>query len=583
MGPGTDPTTTRTGSMLDARDSTVRGRTEAWVAGARTVWLPTAAEMGALDREAVASGATTERTLIEAAGREVARRIQHHWPEGRVVAVAGRGHNGADALVALRTLHAWGRDVAAVLASDTPPDPDVLIGWDLPLLPREDLVSACAGAAVVLDGILGTGVKGAPREPQASLIEGLNALDAPVAAVDGPSGADFSSGAVAGSCVRARLTVCLGWPNLGLLRYPARDFCGRIEAVEIGFPPPSSEMGARAITGRWVAETLVPREGDAHKGRAGYLTLIAGQSGMAGAAVLAARAALRGGVGILKVVGDPANREILQRACPGAIFVPWDDRNLLESALNALNESVVDVNVIPDLDQYRLLNQGIVEWGGLPWDDRKECVAAVEWAGALAVGPGLGRSEERLDLVERTLAVRDSRPVALDADGLTLFEGRPAHLAELLLPRDVVTPHPGELARLTGATVSEVLADPSEAARSASEMLGCVVLLKGAPSVISETGQPLRVSTTGGPEVASGGTGDVVTGLTGAYLAAGMSAADAGAAALFLIGVAAARSDEPAGHLAADIPDRLPAVRKELAGLPGSTGPLIFVSGVPGA
>ncbi len=525
--------------MLDARDSTVRGRTEAWVAGARTVWLPTAAEMGALDREAVASGATTERTLIEAAGREVARRIQHHWPEGRVVAVAGRGHNGADALVALRTLHAWGRDVAAVLASDTPPDPDVLIGWDLPLLPREDLVSACAGAAVVLDGILGTGVKGAPREPQASLIEGLNALDAPVAAVDGPSGADFSSGAVAGSCVRARLTVCLGWPNLGLLRYPARDFCGRIEAVEIGFPPPSSEMGARAITGRWVAETLVPREGDAHKGRAGYLTLIAGQSGMAGAAVLAARAALRGGVGILKVVGDPANREILQRACPGAIFVPWDDR--------------------------------------------KECAAAVEWAGALAVGPGLGRSEERLDLVERTLAVRDSRPLALDADGLTLFEGQPARLAELLLPRDVVTPHPGELARLTGATVSEVLADPSEAARSASEMLGCVVLLKGAPSVISETGQPLRVSTTGGPEVASGGTGDVVTGLTGAYLAAGMSAADAGAAALFLIGVAAARSDEPAGHLAADIPDRLPAVRKELAGLPGSTGPLIFVSGVPGA
>ena len=357
--------------------------------------------------------------------------------------------------------------------------------------------------------------------------------------MDGPSGADFSSGAVAGSCVRARLTVCLGWPNLGLLRYPARDFCGRIEAVEIGFPPPSSEMGARAITGRWVAETLVPREGDAHKGRAGYLTLIAGQSGMAGAAVLAARAALRGGVGILKVVGDPANREILQRACPGAIFVPWDDR--------------------------------------------KECAAAVEWAGALAVGPGLGRSEERLDLVERTLAVRDSRPLALDADGLTLFEGRPARLAELLLPRDVVTPHPGELARLTGATVGEVLADPSEAARSASEMLGCVVLLKGAPSVISETGQPLRVSTTGGPEVASGGTGDVVTGLTGAYLAAGMSAADAGAAALFLIGVAAARSDEPAGHLAADIPDRLPAVRKELAGLPGSTGPLIFVSGVPGA
>ena len=118
---------------------------EALAAGAETVWLPTADEMGKLDQEAVASGATTERTLIEAAGREVARRIQLHWPEGPVVAVAGRGHNGADALVALRTLRAWGRDVRAILSGPTPPDPDVLIGWDIPLDPSESLADACAG------------------------------------------------------------------------------------------------------------------------------------------------------------------------------------------------------------------------------------------------------------------------------------------------------------------------------------------------------------------------------------------------------------------------------------------------------
>jgi hydroxyethylthiazole kinase-like uncharacterized protein yjeF len=520
--------------MPDQRDTAVPIDEEAWAAGAETVWLPTADEMGDLDREAVASGATTERTLIETAGREVARRIQVHWPEGRVVAIAGRGHNGADALVALRTLRAWGRDVVAILASDAPPDPDVLVGWDISLQPPSDLPSACAGASVVLDGILGTGVTGAPRGPQASLIEHLNRLSVPVAAVDGPSGADFSTGAVAGACVRASLTIGLGWPNLGLLRHPARDYCGRIECVEIGFPPPSSPMGARAITGRWVTRTLIGRSRDAHKGRVGYLALIAGQSGMAGAAVLGARAALRGGVGILKILGDPANREILQRTCPGAIFVSWED----------------------EADRARV----------------------VEWAGALAIGPGLGRASERRKVVEEVLGSRGSRPVVLDADGLSVFEGGMSRLARLLNPGDIVTPHPGELARLTGASVDDILADPPSAARAAAEDLGCAVLLKGSPSYVVEAGQPLRVSTTGGPEVASGGTGDVVTGLIGAYLAAGMPPADAGSAALWLTGVAAGCSVEPAGHVASDIPDRLPEVRARVLELGPLRGSVIFVS-----
>lgn len=520
--------------MPDQRDTAVPIDEEAWASGAETVWLPTADEMGELDREAVASGSTTERTLIETAGREVARRIQSHWPEGRVVAVAGGGHNGADALVALRTLQAWGREVVAILASDNPPDPDVLVGWDISLQSSSDLSSACLGAAVVLDGILGTGATGAPREPQASLIEHLNRLGVHVAAVDGPSGADFSTGAVPGACVRASLTISLGWPNLGLLRHPARDYCGRIECVEIGFPPPSSPMGARAITGRWVKRTLIGRSRDAHKGRVGYLALIAGQSGMAGAAVLGARAALRGGVGILKILGDPANREILQRTCPGAIFVSWEDE---------------------------------ADW-----------VRVVEWAGALAIGPGLGRSDERKDLVERALGSRGSKPVVLDADGLSVFEGDMDRLSRLLSSTDVVTPHPGELARLTGASLDSILVDPPGVARAAAESLGCTVLLKGAPSWVAESGQPLRVSTTGGPEVASGGTGDVLTGLIGSYLAAGMAAADAAAAALWLIGIAAGSSVEPSGHLASDIPDRLPDVRSRVSELGSPGGPVIFVS-----
>ncbi|HKK08861.1 MAG TPA: NAD(P)H-hydrate epimerase, partial [Gemmatimonadota bacterium] len=211
------------------------GRADPFRAHAR-VWLPTSGEMARLDRDAVEGGHATERSLIEAAGREVARQVAVRFPEGRVAALVGSGHNGADALVALRTLRAWGRDVAAVGGGGAPPEPEVRAGWDVELRPPEALEETFARSGVVLDGLLGTGVSGPAREPQATHIARLNALGVPVVAVDGPSGADFTTGAVPGACVRADLTLTLGWPKLGLLLHPARGRCGRIVCVEIGFP-----------------------------------------------------------------------------------------------------------------------------------------------------------------------------------------------------------------------------------------------------------------------------------------------------------------------------------------------------------
>lgn len=505
----------------------------AWRGAAEVVWLPTADEMATLDRAATAGGATTERALIEAAGREVAHRIAARWPEGRVVAIAGRGHNGADALVALRCLAAWGREVVAVQAGPTLPEPDVLAGWALRMVGVEALPSLAANATVLIDGILGTGLSGPPRDPQAAVIEAVIASGRPVVAVDGPSGADLSTGAVAGACVRASLTVCLGWPKLGLLCYPAREFAGDIEAVEIGFPPPRESFGARAITARWVKAMLPARAPDAHKRDAGYLTLVAGREGMAGAAVLAARAALRGGVGILRVVSDPRNREILQRAVPGAIFVAWDDGSEVE--------------------------------------------ASIRWADAIAMGPGLGRQAAARELVEAVFALREERPIVLDADGLSVWAGRAGDLADCLAGGDVVTPHPGELGRVLDIPVPEVTADPRGQARSAANRLGCAVLLKGAPSLLARSGEPLRVATLGGGALAAGGTGDVLTGLVGAGLAAGMEAMDAATAALFLSGLAAAESAEPVGHIAEDLPDRLPEARVAVSGLGAPVGgPVLF-------
>ena len=513
-------------------------RPGAWRAGARRVWVPTAAEMAAFDRRTVERGVTVERALIECAGRELAHRVRAHWPDGPVTAVVGSGHNGADALVALRTLKAWGRPVRAFLATSESPDPDVLKGWEVSLESGDRLFDSPPSDGVILDGILGTGLKGPPRDPAARLIDRLNELSLPVVAVDGPSGADLDSGLVPGACVEADLTVTFGWPKLGLLRFPARDYAGVIEAVEIGFPPPDTDFGARAITGRWVAEVLPRRGPTAHKGSSGFVAVVAGQEGMAGAAILAVRAAMRGGAGIVRSVSDRANREIIQSSVPGAVFTPWDDP------------------------------VSVLETTG--------------WSHALAVGPGLGRDDTRRELVSRVLEARGERPVVLDADGLSVWEGATNALIERLRPADVLTPHPGELSRLLGADPQTIVADAPGFAREAAERFGCTVVLKGAPTLVAEADGLLRVATTGGTALAAGGTGDVLTGLIAAFLAAGASGADSAMSALLISGLAAEVGRHPAGHAASDIPDRIPAVRRAVESLPASVeGPVIFAVAHP--
>ncbi len=513
------------------------GRPGAWRAGALHVWVPTATEMAEFDRNTVAGGVTVERALIESAGRELAHRIQKHWPEGRVSAVAGSGHNGADALVALRTLHAWGRPVRAFLSTGVPPDPDVLKGWDIPLDPGERLFDSPPVDGVLVDGILGTGLKGPPRTEAARLIDRLNAMALPVVSVDGPSGADLDSGLVPGACVRADLTVTFGWPKLGLLRFPARSYAGVVEAVEIGFPPPRTEFGARAITGRWVAESLPERAANAHKGTSGYVAVVAGQEGMAGAATLAVRAAVCGGAGIVRCISDPANREILQSTVPVSVFTRWDDAAAV--------------------------------------------VEAIEWSHALAIGPGLGRGAGIRELVARVLDARGERPVVLDADGLSVWEGAEEPLIGRLKPGDVLTPHPGELARLIGMDAQAIVADAPAIALDVSERFGCTVVLKGAPTVVAADGL-LRVATVGGSALAAGGTGDVLTGLIAAFLAAGVSGPDAAMSALFISGLAAEAGGYPVGDSAAAFPDRIPVVRRAIESLPKSAdGPVIFVSAAP--
>lgn len=512
-------------------------RPEAWRLCDAEVWAPTASEMAAIDRRAVEAGLAAERTLIEAAGRELAHRVADAWPRGPVCALVGSGHNGADALVALRTLAAWGRTVRAVRGGSSPPDPEVRAGWPISFDSPEDFLEGPPTEGVVIDGLLGTGATGAPRDPMARLIERANGLGLPIVAADLPSGADASTGEVPGACVRADLTVCFGWPKLGLLRYPARGHAGRIEAVEIGFPPARTPARARVITARWVGELLRRRPPTGHKGTSGYLLLVAGAEGMAGASVLAGRAAYRAGAGIVRIAGDPANREIVQRAVPGAVWSDWDED---------------------------------------PSDD-------VEWAHALAVGPGLGRGPARRQLLDELLERRGDRPIVLDADGLNAYADDPAALADLLSGADVITPHPGELARLAERPPEQQDGGPPAAAVDAARRFGCVVVLKGNPTVVATADGELRVAVTGGPAMAVGGTGDVLTGAIGAALAAGYGAADAATVALLLTGLAAERTGfGDVGMVAEDLPPAIPDARMAVEALgPAPDGAVRFALRAP--
>jgi hydroxyethylthiazole kinase-like uncharacterized protein yjeF len=481
--------------------------------------VATGAEAAAFDRLSSESMGVPEAALMESAGRAAAEVVQRLHPRGEVVAVVGAGHNGGDALVALRTLTAWGRRVRAVVVGDRPEDDPLLHGWNVHAV-RDDRAGDAAWemlatADVVLDGILGTGATGVPRPRQARAIQAVNGAPVPVIALDLPSGVDSATGAVPGEAVRAEVTIAFGWPKLGTLLGEGRALRGRLIAVEIGFPPlPDAHFGAALITPSWAAVSRPQRELETHKYRVGTVLVVAGRPGMAGAAVLAARAALRTGAGLVYVASAPENRVVLQSAAPEAIFVDASDAGALA-----------------------------------------ERAAAVD---AVAVGPGIGTDAQG----ERVLgAVLDAgtQPLVLDADALTLLgAGRPRPLAQVAAARPaLLTPHVGEMERITKHGRDEIRARRVEIARATAAELGCVVLLKGLPSLVAAPGAPVLLDSVGTSDLATGGMGDVLTGTAGALLARGLEPRDAGALALHGTGRAAVRAGKGEGILPVDVVSHL--------------------------
>lgn len=479
--------------------------------GTEHVALLTAEEAAALDRRAQ-EGGIPERALMENAGRAAALVIHRLYPHGRVVAVVGSGNNGGDAMVALRSLHLRGRDVAYVPIGSSDPDPGLTAGIDLPRVDPGDADPALAGAGVIVDGILGTGVSGAPREPAASMIGRMNAAGPPILALDTPSGVDPTTGEVPGEAVDAAVTVMFGWPKLGGLFLPGRSRCGRILAVEIGFPPlQDHEYGAALITPDWARARLPARALDAHKNSVGRVVVVAGRKGMAGAAVVAGHSALRAGAGYARIVSDEANRVIIQSAVPVALFVDRADPGAVREAM--------------------------------------------ENADAVLVGPAMGTGDVGHGLLTVVLDALGDRGLVLDADALTLVAEHGG--LDGLGGRTLLTPHPGEMARLTGRSIPEIQADPVETARRFAEDHGVAVLLKGSPSVVAAPGAPVLVSSVGSSDLATAAMGDQLGGLATAFLAAGATPAHAAGLALLYGGRAAELADLGRSLTPMDVADRM--------------------------
>ncbi|HKV45797.1 MAG TPA: NAD(P)H-hydrate dehydratase, partial [bacterium] len=390
------------------------------------------------------------------------------------------------------------------------------------------LEAALGEADLIIDAIFGTGFRGPAQDLPARVIEAANASGAPILAVDLPSGVDAASGRADPPCIRAAATVAIALPKVGVVQYPAAAHAGRVYVADIGIPDAlvrEAAIPTSLATARWVDRTLPRRPANSHKGRFGRIGIVAGARGFAGAAVLAARGAIRAGAGLV-TAGLPASLvAMLPTALPEAMT-----RTLPETAAGTLSEEAY---------------QAVIE------------LAAA--SDVVAVGPGLSTHPEVVALLRRVLP-RIERPIVLDADGLNAFQGAARLLADLPGPL-VITPHPGEMARLLGRRTAEVESDRLQTAREAAHLVRGIVILKGARSVVAAPDGGACIIPTGTPAMATGGMGDVLTGAVAALLGAGLPPFEAAACAAYLHGLAgnltaAARGEF--GLLAHEVADGIP-------------------------
>ena len=493
--------------------------------------------------------------LMENAGREVVAAMARHLPEldhSRVAIICGQGNNGGDGLVVARVLAERGvaaevylaataadlRGAAAanLAALGSVPVPVTEVATEEAWLAARGEVAACD---VVVDALFGTGLSRPLEGRWRVLVADLNDFDVPVVAVDLPSGLSADLPAPIGDAVEASLTVTLGAPKLPLLVPPAATFAGDLVVADIGIPSSViDEAGGprcEVVTRDWARASLVPRSDDTHKGDCGRVLVVAGSVGKTGAAGLAALGALRAGAGLVTVATPRACLPVVAALAPEYMTVALDDTG--EGTVSAAAADAV----------------------------------LAQRCDVLAVGPGLGTGAEVQAFVRRLLDQTDV-PVVLDADALNACASDPSMLGERTDRIRIVTPHPGEMARLTGTDIDAIQADRVGAARMLATTRALYVVLKGARTVIASPSGRVRINVTGNPGMATGGTGDVLTGVVAAWMAQLGDAEAACALAVCLHGLAGDLAVAVEGEVALIASDLLSHLGPAVLDLTGAAG-----------
>lgn len=479
--------------------------------------------------------------LMERAGHAVARGALAIAGGGygrRAVVVSGKGNNGGDALVASRYLNRWGMRVDTFLLAEREAFREPATGKLRRLeaagvrpqpFSAETLERHLARADVAVDGIFGTGFRGVAEGQHAAAIEALNASPVPVVAVDIPSGVEGDTGAIHGPAVQAAVTVTLGALKVGDVFFPGAAHAGLLEVADIGFPPDLMQSDLLLVEPGDAADLLPARHPEDNKRRSGVVLVVAGSRKMTGAPRLTARGAYRAGAGLVTVAVPSGISPVVQAGLLEATFLP-----LMQTPAGTVSLSA--------------------------WE---ELGTRIRRFHAVAVGPGLSTDESTREFARR-LVSQSPVPVVADADALNAFVG---HVGELAHHQSdlVLTPHSGEFARLFGIPEQELLEDRVGLARKAAAETGAVVLLKGARTLVALPDGEVRINPTGTPFLATGGTGDVLTGMIAAYLARGVPAGDAATLGAFVHGLAGDAAGEAAGEgaIAWDVAEAIPeAVRR---------------------
>ena len=510
----------------------------------------TAAEMRRIDKDTIEGIGIPGIVLMETAGSEIVRAIEQHYPTAQRIGVfVGKGNNGGDGLVIARQLAHAGREVQIFLVSPAKSFTgeaftNLDIAKNLGLQIEEILTDAVffdtLRCDLLVDAIFGTGLRSAVREPIANIINTINDIPIPILSVDLPSGLDADSGNPLGACVQADRTLTIGLPKRGLLLHPGAELAGKLEVVDIGFP--QQVIDAQNIKVNWTTEKdaaawIPSRLPASYKGSYGRVLVVAGSTGMTGAAALASEAALRVGAGLVTLAIPQSLNTILEVKLSEVMTLP-----LPETEAGSLAESSTST---------------ILEY-------------AKKTKSLLAIGPGISQHPETVGLVHQLISENHKQELGLrmviDADGLNAL-AQATDLIPLLGTETVLTPHPGEMARLTNTPISTLESNRIGTAEEFANQHGVTLVLKGAPTITSNPNGETWVNSTGNAGMATAGMGDVLTGIIAGLMAQNMSSETAAMLGVYLHGLAGDIAAEKLGLHGLIAGDVLQAVPQAISSL----------------